>query len=113
MTQAAESGLCDSQGCTHPSLDGLAGTDILVCMSCHRLVRRFGYMEHDNIPLTGYHDLNCIEVKALFRGLEIAKEAEIAALMHDANSALSQAEAAARAYQDDLRDARAEARYGR
>lgn len=78
--------------CAHLSLDGLAGTDILVCMSCCRLVRKFGYMDIDGIPLTGYHDLNCIEVKTLFRALEIAKEAEIAALMHDANSALSQAE---------------------
>jgi hypothetical protein len=40
-------------------------------------------MDIDGIPLTGYHDLNCIEVKTLFRALEIAKEAEIAALMHD------------------------------
>lgn len=98
--------------CTHPSLDGLAGTDILVCMSCNRLVRRFGYMEHDNIPLTGHHDLNCLEVKALFRALEQRREAELAALEHDAGSALSQAEATARAYQQDLRDARAEARWG-
>jgi chromosome segregation ATPase len=38
--------------------------------------------------------------------------ANLEADLKDAGSALSQAEAAARAYQDDLRDARAEARHG-
>lgn len=77
--------------CTHPSLDGLAGTDILLCMACLRLVKRYEIVPN-NLPLVGYHELNGIEVKAVFRALEQRHDAEIAYIKHDANSALSQAE---------------------